>query len=110
MSNFNKLKQYASNIKKPDSTMTMASEVSHAPKEVREYEDRQTKINIDEVNQENNQAKTKPLFNPKKKSKRIMNYRLDEVLAEKITKFCEGQNITVTEFHVKVIEDFLKGV
>jgi hypothetical protein len=108
MSNFNKLKQYASNIKKPDSSMMMSSDVSHAPKEVREYQEQQIKKQNEELEIVAKPTEVKSLFTPKKKSKRIMNYRLDDELADRITGFCTKHNITVTEFHVKIAEEFLK--
>lgn len=108
MSNFNKLKQYASNIKKPDSSMVMSSDVSHAPKEVIEYQEQQTKKQNEEVEAIAKPTQVKSLFTPKKKSKRIINYRLDDELANKINNFCTKHNITVTEFHVKITEDFLR--
>jgi hypothetical protein len=110
MSNFNKLKQYAGNMKKPDTSLLMSSDISHAPKEVREYEELQVKKYNEEtqITEDRKPREISNLFTPKKKSKRIMNYRLDDELANGITSFCSKNNITVTEFHVKIAEEFLR--
>lgn len=113
MSNFNKLKQYATNLKKPDPSIIMTSEISHAPKEVLEYEDKKNQLTIEKDStkklvEDKASASKKTKFNPKKTKKLVENFRVDSAILEQIKIFCKNQDITRTEFYARAVEECLK--